>query len=128
MITEGASVAINVIGEVFIREGDEVLIPAQSYGAYGNTAKRFKGFCVLGGLASSVCGVAQERPNIIVFLVDDMGLMDTSVPFIADESGQPVRHPLNDWYHTPNMERLAKQGGILFLSLSYLPVYQDPLR
>lgn len=43
MITEGASVAINVIGEVFIREGDEVLIPAQSYGAYGNTAKRFKG-------------------------------------------------------------------------------------
>ena len=74
------------------------------------TKRAFKEFCVLGGLASSVCGVAQERPNIIVFLVDDMGLMDTSVPFIADESGQPVRHPLNDWYHTPNMERLAKQG------------------
>lgn len=74
------------------------------------TKRAFKEFCVLGGLASSVCGVAQERPNIIVFLVDDMGLMDTSVPFLADESGQPVRHPLNDWYHTPNMERLAKQG------------------
>ena len=59
------------------------------------TKRAFKEFCVLGGLASSVCGVAQERPNIIVFLVDDMGLMDTSVPFIADESGQPVRHPLN---------------------------------
>jgi hypothetical protein len=27
---------------------------------------------------------AQERPNIIVFLVDDMGLMDTSVPFVTD--------------------------------------------
>lgn len=43
------------------------------------TKRAFKEFCVLGGLASSVCGVAQERPNIIVFLVDDMGLMDTSV-------------------------------------------------
>ena len=79
------------------------------------TKRAFKEFCVLGGLASSVCGVAQERPNIIVFLVDDMGLMDTSVPFIADESGQPVRHPLNDWYHTPNMERLAKQGFVFLL-------------
>ena len=36
------------------------------------TNRAFKGFCVLGGLASSVCGVAQERPNIIVFLVDDI--------------------------------------------------------
>ena len=53
------------------------------------TNRAFKEFCVLGGLAYSVCGVAQERPNIIVFLVDDMGLMDTSVPFLADESGQP---------------------------------------
>ena len=52
------------------------------------TNRAFKEFCVLGGLAYSVCGVAQERPNIIVFLVDDMGLMDTSVPFLADESGQ----------------------------------------
>ena len=25
---------------------------------------------------------AQERPNIILFLVDDMGVMDTSVPFL----------------------------------------------
>ena len=30
---------------------------------------------------SSMIGDYQERPNIIVFLVDDMGLMDTSVPF-----------------------------------------------
>ena len=57
------------------------------------TNRAFKGFCVLGGLASSVCGVAQERPNIIVFLVDDMGLMDTSVPFIADESHSAVDAP-----------------------------------
>lgn len=53
---------------------------------------------------------AQERPNIVVFLVDDMGLMDTSLPFDVDSKGNPIRQPLNDWYHTPNMERLAAQG------------------
>ena len=39
-----------------------------------------------------------------------MGLMDTSVPMLADKEGKPQKHPLNDWYRTPNMERLAKQG------------------
>lgn len=53
---------------------------------------------------------ANDRPNIIVVLVDDMGVMDTSVPFLTDSSGQSVRYPLNDFYRTPNMERLAKQG------------------
>ena len=53
---------------------------------------------------------ATEKPNVILFLVDDMGLMDTSVPMLADKEGKPERHPLNDWYRTPNMERLAKQG------------------
>ncbi|MBT6380265.1 MAG: sulfatase-like hydrolase/transferase, partial [Opitutales bacterium] len=51
-----------------------------------------------------------EQPNIIVFLVDDMGVMDTSVPFLTDKNGKPERHPLNDWYRTPNMERLADRG------------------
>ncbi len=51
-----------------------------------------------------------QRPNIIVFLVDDMGVMDTSVPFLSDSQGQPVRYPLNDYYHTPGMQRLAQQG------------------
>ncbi|MEO5998808.1 MAG: sulfatase [Chitinophagaceae bacterium] len=44
------------------------------------------------------------RPNIIVFLVDDMGWMDTSVPF-----GDSLMS-LNKRYHTPNMERLAREG------------------
>jgi arylsulfatase A-like enzyme len=43
-------------------------------------------------------------------LVDDMGVMDTSLPCLADESGRPRRYPLNDFYRTPNMERLARQG------------------
>src|SRR6056297_1297665 len=51
-----------------------------------------------------------KRPNVVVFLVDDMGLMDTSVPMLTDKNGKPQRYPLNDWYRTPNMERLAKKG------------------
>ncbi len=51
-----------------------------------------------------------QSPNIVLFLVDDMGLMDTSVPMLADGSSKPQRHLLNDWYRTPNMERLAAQG------------------
>lgn len=45
------------------------------------------------------------RPNIIMFLVDDMGWQDTSVPFNNDEISA-----LNLRYRTPNMERLAKLG------------------
>lgn len=50
------------------------------------------------------------RPNVVIFLVDDMGVMDTSVPFLTDENGNPKRYPLNDYYRTPNMERLARRG------------------
>jgi arylsulfatase A-like enzyme len=53
---------------------------------------------------------APAKPNIVVFLVEDMGVMDTSVPFLTVETGAPKRYPLNDYYRTPNMERLAKQG------------------
>jgi arylsulfatase A-like enzyme len=45
-----------------------------------------------------------RQPNIIVFLVDDMGWEDTSVPFAGYET------PLNRQFHTPNMARLAKEG------------------
>lgn len=61
----------------------------------------------------SSCGDKTEDhplPNIILFLVDDMGVMDTSVPFLTDEEGQPKRYPLNDFYRTPNIEELAKSG------------------
>lgn len=65
---------------------------------------------ILGILAAtffqSLEGRAAEpaRPNIVLFLVDDMGWQDTSVPFGAE------RTKFNDHFRTPNMERLAAQG------------------
>ncbi|MCB0630357.1 MAG: sulfatase [Lewinella sp.] len=47
---------------------------------------------------------APKPPNIILFLVDDMGWQDTSVPFWT----QPT--DFNRRYRTPNMERLAREG------------------
>lgn len=44
------------------------------------------------------------RPNIVLFMVDDMGWQDTSLPFWVEKT------PLNRRYHTPNMERLASEG------------------
>ncbi|MEO6916569.1 MAG: sulfatase [Chitinophagaceae bacterium] len=58
-------------------------------------------------LCCIICGQAaaqKQQPNIILFLVDDMGWMDTSVPF-----GESMM-PLNKRYHTPNMQRLANEG------------------
>jgi len=65
-------------------------------------------------------------PNIVVMLVDDMGVMDTSVPFLTDGSGQPKRYPLNDFYRTPNMERLAAQGNPLQQLLRHERLLTDP--
>ena len=45
-----------------------------------------------------------QRPNVIFFLVDDMGWQDTSLPFWQDTTD------LNRKYHTPNMKRLAAIG------------------
>lgn len=52
----------------------------------------------------------QPLPNIVLFVVDDMGLMDTSVPFITDGHGHAKTQPLNKLYKTPNMELLADNG------------------
>jgi len=48
-------------------------------------------------LPPTVC--AEEKPNVIVFLVDDMGVMDTSLSG-ADKG----------FYETPNLERLAARS------------------
>lgn len=57
------------------------------------------------GVSLTVCPCAeisqkvQSKPNVILFLVDDMGWMDSSVYG-------------SEFYETPNMERLAKEGMV----------------
>ena len=46
----------------------------------------------------------EQKPNIIIFLVDDMGWQDTSVPFWDKQT------PNNQLYYTPNMQRLVNSG------------------
>lgn len=46
----------------------------------------------------------EPPPNIIVFLVDDLGWQDSSVPFHTETT------PLNQRYRTPNLEKLAARG------------------
>ena len=55
------------------------------------------------------------RMNIILFMVDDMGLNDSSVQFLDRGS------ELHDYYYTPNMERLAEKG-VRFTSAYASPV------
>lgn len=56
-----------------------------------------------------------ERPNILFFLVDDMGWQDTSEPFWKDTT------PLNRKYHTPNMEAMARSA------VKFTEAYATPL-
>lgn len=46
----------------------------------------------------------KKQPNIVLFLVDDMGWQDTSVPFHTKVT------EFNRRYRTPHMEQLAKAG------------------
>ncbi|MBQ7634014.1 MAG: sulfatase-like hydrolase/transferase [Bacteroidaceae bacterium] len=62
-----------------------------------------KGLLFASTIAATTPVVAQP-PNIILFLVDDMGWQETSVPFWNDTTA------LNHRYRTPNMERLARMG------------------
>lgn len=60
---------------------------------------------LLTGIQTPVQSQAQKSPNIIFFLVDDMGWQDTSVPFWDSIT------PANQKFRTPNMERLCKAGA-----------------
>lgn len=54
--------------------------------------------------ASVAMAQPPSQPNIVLFLVDDMGWTDTSVPF--DKQAVDNNHK----YYTPHMQRLANMG------------------
>ena len=62
----------------------------------------------------------KPQPNIIFFLVDDMGWQDTSVPFWTEET------PFNHLYHTPAMERLAASGMKFYPGLCQQRMFAYP--
>lgn len=65
-------------------------------------------------------GRMDTRPNIILFMVDDMGWQDTSLPFWIQKTHY------NEVYETPNMERLAKQG--VMFTQAYASSISSPTR
>lgn len=67
-------------------------------------------------LFSACISKTQAPPNIILFLVDDMGWTDTSVPF-----GKTMTDN-NHYQKTPNMELLAKQAVKFTNAYSASPV------
>ena len=64
---------------------------------------------------STLLAQKNKLPNIILFLVDDMGWMDSAVPF-GDSVGS-----LNKQFVTPNMQTLANQG-VKFTNAYVAPV------
>jgi arylsulfatase A-like enzyme len=71
--------------------------------------------------ASLLAGAtAENRPNIIIFMVDDMGWQDCSLPFWTATT------PRNERYNTPNMERLAKKG--MMFTQAYACAVSSPTR
>jgi arylsulfatase A-like enzyme len=72
--------------------------------------KRFLFALIVAAAFVGSVATAATPPNVVIFLVDDMGVMDTSLPFLTDANGKPKRYPLNEYYRTPNMERLGARG------------------
>ncbi|QGJ68512.1 N-acetylgalactosamine 6-sulfate sulfatase [Planctomycetales bacterium 10988] len=64
--------------------------------------------CLLASLLGSATFAAEDHPNVILFLVDDMGWMDSTVYG-------------SEYYETPNMERFAEQ------SMKFTDAYAVPL-
>ena len=70
--------------------------------------RAFASWCAF--VVAALFAAHAQQPNIIFFLVDDMGWEDSSVPFWRADDGSPRPVFLNARYRTPNMLRLADQG------------------
>ncbi len=64
---------------------------------YGLILKFFLAFILVTTIPFSIIAENNDKPNVILFFVDDMGWVDTGV------TG-------SDLYNTPNIDRLAKEG------------------
>lgn len=62
---------------------------------------------ILLAMSLLACSKERQRPNILLFLVDDYGWIESSLAF-----GEQV-YPMNECYHTPNIEALASQGVMM---------------
>ena len=67
---------------------------------------RLDRMCFLLVLLGFAANAVATPPHIVVFLVDDLGWQDTSVPMTAEPT------PLNRRFRTPGMERLAAEGMV----------------
>ncbi len=59
---------------------------------------------LMAGIAGSLNASDRSRPNVLVYIVDDWGWQDTSVPFWSQKTRW------NDFFQTPNLEKLASTG------------------
>lgn len=75
---------------------------------------------VLAATALQAQSADRTKPNIVLFMVDDMGWQDSSVPFWT----QPT--PLNARFETPNMQRLARRG--MLFTQAYASSISSPSR
>jgi arylsulfatase A-like enzyme len=67
-------------------------------------------------LLSASCALAAP-PNFVIVYLDDLGWTDTSVEMIRDKSDTR-----SDFYQTPNLERLARQGTVFSSGYAPAPV------
>lgn len=78
-----------------------------------NLTARFALFLLLCQIQLVVALAAGERPNIIVYMVDDLGWNHLSANQVTMGTHNPI-------YQTPNLERLANEG------LSFTHAYAQP--
>ena len=56
-------------------------------------------------IAAAPHSSAADLPNFVIFYADDLGWADTSVRMMKNREDSA-----SDFYRTPNLERLAKEG------------------
>ena len=76
-----------------------------------NSIRLLKIIGVLVLLTAATGRAERERPNILLFLVDDMGVMDTSVPFLVDADAGQLRQVLTNLMSN-SAEAMQQQGQI----------------